>query len=577
MGYTQQNQRLRQLATQQQHLLSRGRGKTTQHPAIDSLHSQIKQTTGVLERLTRATEGQGIKIAEIEGILRPQGGQLKLNQNEIKHIRKRLEDLESYGEARVSKTSQSLRLKLEVLEAQVQSIVSNQQTRQIELSIASEQEDDSEQEDLSSTDLEQDHLSSEDEAAQAVIQWFNRRHTDVENYYEPDDKVDDLLDGLSLYLGDYYSILNQFHWRLRNSLGKRAYISLSGCSPREKSIHNQFLKKLRSCDYLSFGRIIKDEDGHDYILANPYTRPDVQGFLDGGWFERFVYYKIVELLNSEGVEYQRLRNLKITYRDGQNAELDLFFLIDGNPLLVECKASSDCDMRQVVGYRDKLSLEASQVLLVSLNIDEAEAHLRSRNWKVGVANQATFLDYIRKIIPAEVGAQFQPAIQEPVIEVDNLSIQPAESSDSTDDDLESFFRGRGLNQAAEARESILLALIQFFESDHEAIKFNDLTKMLRNGTAIGRNKIVEVLNCLRYSDILRDENNKPVRGNVSRPIYNIASTRLKVLERKCIESYSDKVIQLFDPDFFGDESNRREFERLTKGQLPAKYKPNLDA
>jgi hypothetical protein len=326
--------------------------------------------------------------------------------------------------------------------------------------------------------------------------------------------------------------------------------------------------------------MIKGKDNQDYILAAPYTRSDVQGFLDGGWFERFVYYKIVEFLNSEGVEYQYLRNLKITYQDSQNAELDLFFLIDGKPLLVECKATQDCDMTQITGYRDRLNLEANQTLLVALNIDDAEAHLRSKNWKISVANQDTFLDHVRGIIPAEIGLQPQLDDEEAAIEISETLTRPAELSDSIDDDLKSFFKGRGLNQAAETRASVLVALIQFFEGAHEPIRFNDLTKMLRDemrdGPAIGRNKILEVLNCLRYSDIFRDENNKPVRGNTSQLIYTMASIKHKTLERKCIEFYADKVIQLFDPDFFKDDNNCHEFERLTRGELPVKYKPKPD-
>lgn len=567
IGYAQQNNRFRQLAAQQQQLLSRKHNQ----PQIDKgLHRQLSQTTKTFETVAQTTTDHGTRISDIERILRPHVGQSKLSQNEINHIRKRLETLEAQieltttRENSVNPTLQPIELKLDALEAQIQSIISNRSIGNTELLVDSDHED----------------ISSDDETAQTVIQWFNHRQMDVENYYEPDAKVDDLLDGLSLYLGDHYSILRQFHWRLRNGVGRRVYINLSERDPREKSIHNQFLKKLRSCDYLSFGRMIKDSDGQDYILATPYRRPDVQGFLNGVWFERFVYYKIVELLNSEGVEYQCLRNLKITYPDGHNAELDLFFLINNNPLLIECKASPECDMNQIVGYRDRLNLAAKQALLVSLNIDDAEAHLRSKNWKIDVANQDSFLDYIRRIIPAETDVSLQPDAEEVAVEITEAPSQLPEPNDSIDDDLKEFFKKRGLNQAAEARTNVLMALIRFFEGNHEPINFNELTKMVRDEmrgvSAISRNRIIEILNCLRYSDIFRDENNKPIHGNVSQPIYSMASTKQKTLERKCVEFYADKVTQLLDPDFFRDSSNCHEFERLTGGEVPAKYRQKLD-
>ncbi|MBE9077324.1 hypothetical protein IQ241_08450 [Romeria aff. gracilis LEGE 07310] len=80
------------------------------------------------------------------------------------------------------------------------------------------------------------------EAAQKVIEWFERNQVEEENYYEPDPQVDALLDGLSLYLGDNYSILKKFHWKLRNSVGKRVHFSLEGYDSRAKRIHNQYLK-----------------------------------------------------------------------------------------------------------------------------------------------------------------------------------------------------------------------------------------------------------------------------------------------------------------------------------------------
>ncbi|MGB7251024.1 MAG: hypothetical protein WBC73_18970, partial [Phormidesmis sp.] len=94
------------------------------------------------------------------------------------------------------------------------------------------------------------HEDTEDsEAAQAVIEWFKGRQIEVENYYEPDPKTDALLDGLSLYLGDNYSVLNKFHWKLRSSVGKKANFDLGNYDARAKSIHNQYLKKLISSDY----------------------------------------------------------------------------------------------------------------------------------------------------------------------------------------------------------------------------------------------------------------------------------------------------------------------------------------
>lgn len=439
-------------------------------------------------------------------------------------------------------------------------------------------------------DPDQEDLAGE-EAAQEIIQWLNWQQVEVENYQEPDDQADALLDGLSLYLGDNYDVLSRFHWRLRGSVGRRTHFSLDQCDPREKGIHSQFLKKLKACDYLSLGRVVKGSDKPDYIIAAPHSRPDIQGFLDGGWFERFVYYKIVELLNAEVVDYQYLRNPKIVYQDGKNAELDLFFVIGGQPLVVECKTGQEFDIAKFAEHRNRLGLQPHQALLVALSLPDDQAYLRSKNWGIGVATPSTFLDHIKRLIPQEEGgataadnepeATIHPANLHLADPVDAASFSSSASSspeDSGDESLESFFKQRNLNLAPEYRGQVLAALSQFFNAADTNVPtiFNQLTKHIRDAvkeeTGISRGKVNEVLNGLRYSNYFLDRNGKPV-VTITQPIHSIVSTDPDMLEQVCLDFYASRIAQLIDPDYLKTPENLQEFERLTQGTWQAGH-PN---
>ncbi len=95
--------------------------------------------------------------------------------------------------------------------------------------------------------------------------------------------------------------------------------------------------------------------------------------------------------------------------------------------------------------------------------------------------------------------------------------------------------------------------------------------MKSSDASLARIKISEILNCLRRFDLFRSENNKRVQ-NTATPIFKMASLKVKTLEKKCMEFYAEKILQQFDPDFFDEADNVKEFENLTLGKAPTPEK-----
>ena len=545
VGYVQQEKQLRQLAARQTR-------PTSAQPA------------SVLDPIQPVLTQQDAKIQQLETMLRKLAGQPRLTPQEITQLRSSLPHSQVRFNSGEWERLEQLEARLDALAARLEAgsmpkSEPHQRIAPIAPIVATAEPE----------------ATAADEAAQAVIEWFNRNQIEVENYYEPDPTIDTLLDNLCLYLGDNYGVLSQFHWKLRTGVGRRLHFNLGHQDARGKSIHNQYLKQLKSSDYLSIGKIVRSPDSSDFIIAASHIRPDIQGFFNGGWFERFVYYKTVELLDSEGVDYQYLRNPKIVYPDQVQAELDLFFLVNGKPLLIECKAGQNYDegITRFVSHRERLNLDPSQVIFVVLDIGEAEAHIRTRNWDITVADQTDFIDRIQSILPLDNSAR-PPAESTPEGSEEG-DHDPVEVATSTADDstLESFFKQRGLNQAPEFRTAVFEELVCLIAEQDPPMNFIDISKTLRDrmkeSAGLGRNKINELLNCLRYSDLFRDDRNKPVRNVSKPPIIRLASVKPTTLERKCMEFYAGKILQLYDPDFFDLEENIQEFERLTLGKAPA--------
>lgn len=419
--------------------------------------------------------------------------------------------------------------------------------------------------------IEERAETSEDEAVQKITEWFEKKQVEVENYYEPDPQIDRLLDGLSLYLGDNYSSLKMLHWKLRSSVGKKTTFDLSKCSTRIKSIHKEYINKLKSSDYLSIGRLVIRKDNSSFIVAESHQRSDIQGFFDGGWFERYIYDKVVELLDAEGADYQYLRNLKIAYSSSDKAEpniaeLDLFFLVNGQPLLIECKTGSSHTkgIAKFNKHREKLGLDMNSAVFVVLDIDEAEAHLRTTNWGATVTNQNDFLARIKERITAS-----RPSL--PSLDEDEESEAAEEVGlvDLGNESLESFFKIIKINLAPKSRRRVLESLIQLMEASKEPTTFNQISKALRDHLkdelSLSRHKISEILNCLRVTKLFRNEDNRPVI-NTAKPIYKMTVLNVDFFERKCVEYYTKKILTMYDPGFFNTAENIALFETLTQSK-----------
>ncbi|MEM8639670.1 MAG: hypothetical protein AAGG51_12760 [Cyanobacteria bacterium P01_G01_bin.54] len=579
-GYVSQDRRLKHLAAKQKDLLESI--QSLQAPLYGQVSAiQDKETLRRLHELETFSKEYSTKVSELEDSVHPQSGRAKLTQNEINRIRKKLKELEDRlktGDPSQTDSEPSVfeqfEARLKKLEARSKVILSDAKKENHEANKPQEAVDELESEDISIG-----------EASQQVIEWFIKRNIEVESYYEPDPTVDEMLDGLSIYLGDNYTVLNKFHKRLRNTVGRRLNFNLGNYDSRERRIHNQFLKKLKTSSYLSRGRLIKKTDAPDLIIADLHNRADIQGFLDGGWFERFVYYKIIELFDSKGVDYQYLRNPKITYPDEQSTstELDLFFLMNGKPLLIECKSGANYDegIGKFSNHRKRLAIDASYAVFVVLDIDDSEAYIRARKWDIIVANQIQLLEKIKQIAAvetADVNPEKFSREDQDELNYDDIDSDEKQGTLLLTNDyssLEDFFKKNNLNRAPEHRSKVFDELVELMNENTKETTFNELSKTIRDQLkethGLGRNKVVEILNCLRYSNLFRNSKNKPER-NTSQPIASIESKHNSMLERKCMEFYAEKILQLYDPDFFDEVDNVQEFERLTHGKVPPLYR-----
>lgn len=545
LGQVQQSRRLRQLAAKHSQLLAHQHDiDSTSQAELSALTSLIAQVKQEMEPLAASIREHEQKINRIEkaishrkGANRSEQKQIILNRQAMNSMQQKLDDLAA-----------------ELNLALTRSGYGSEATLAIAAAV----------DELN----EEDFLASEN--TERVMGWLNDQGIEVNNFYQPDPVVDDFLDDLSLYLGDNYMVLRGFHQRLKSNIGTRFRFDLRNFSALECSIHHEFLSQLRASSLLSFGRFFKERS--DYILASTHNRKDVQIFLTGDWFERFIYGKTIEILDAAGVDYQCLRNPIITYPNENGSEVDLFFLINSSPLLIECKSGQNYDegIEKFVWHRDQLGLLPEHAIFVVLDIDPSEALLRTRRWDIPVVNQNEFARHIKSLIKAEDHEGFYLEAEDDLFDPGPIHARLLESQNSS---MEEFLKSDKLNLAPEYRLDIFSELVGLFEQDFSPMNFHMITKNVRDRMAdrnivLSRHKIHETLNALLYSNCFHNQQNRPER-NIYRPIFGLESLEPEILERKAMEYYARQILNRFNPNFFETEDDIQAFEFLTMGQAPS--------
>ncbi|MEA5451851.1 hypothetical protein VB780_24965 [Leptolyngbya sp. CCNP1308] len=144
-------------------------------------------------------------------------------------------------------------------------------------------------------------------------------------------------------------------------------------------------------------RYSKDDKTIHAVLQD---RGDIRSFFNGGWFERYIHHKISELLQQSQLPYDCLANPVVKFSNGDSFELDLLFLISGEPLLIECKTGGDYNahLKKFSDHRKRLSISPEKAFLVMLDLEDAKTERLSQFWKFQVVNQDRLIALIEKMI-----------------------------------------------------------------------------------------------------------------------------------------------------------------------------------
>lgn len=230
------------------------------------------------------------------------------------------------------------------------------------------------------------------------IEWMRVRGFVVESYQESQD-TDPIYDRISLSLGKYYDVLKPLHRQIKihQQDGKEIYFTVAQRPPDEISRLTNFCTLLYNNSFLDNYRYISSRR---LIKATTQSNPNMINFFTGGWFERYVFYQVNELLVNRGIKFTFLKSSRGQHVSGHNFELDLIFFINNQPLWIECKSGQNYNsyLQKYSDYRDLLQIPKQRAFLIVADLSQEQAVNYTKLWNITVVNINNFVEEIDKVV-----------------------------------------------------------------------------------------------------------------------------------------------------------------------------------
>lgn len=197
-----------------------------------------------------------------------------------------------------------------------------------------------------------------------------------------DDAADQVIDSLSLYLGEHYDALSGLLGKIKRAMqtGMPITESLKGRPQQDVSSACQFCTRLHEVAFLEQYQYFRSPT---YVIkAKTTTLPKAQRFFGGQWLERFILQKVKavyaqvasEITGELGFEY--LINPQISLPNGDDFELDILAAMGRSVYWIEAKSG---DYQQHIAKYSKfarllgLDFDHSFMVLTDVPDDRCDA------------------------------------------------------------------------------------------------------------------------------------------------------------------------------------------------------------
>jgi predicted RNase H-like HicB family nuclease len=207
------------------------------------------------------------------------------------------------------------------------------------------------------------------------------------------------LERISGFMGERFAAVSGFYEKIKATAAKGSgefQYSLASASQNDIGAVTQLCTMLKEAGLLkSYTYSSKQRRIYGRLSAEG----KVQGFITGGWLERYTKQVIQLSLRRRNIPHDLLANPSIVYPNGDRFEVDLLVRTPNRFLLVECKTGGyDEALERHQRIAQDLRIPAKQVMYVLLGIPEAVLDELHNQWGFTFVNEKTLEGELEKLL-----------------------------------------------------------------------------------------------------------------------------------------------------------------------------------
>ena len=221
--------------------------------------------------------------------------------------------------------------------------------------------------------------------------WFNQRTMQV----DIDSSLMDtrgFFDEVAITLGDNFDILNSVLDQMRY-IQRKGYdtvkIPLDKKSKEETDVINKFCKEIY--DYSFASKYFYDKKKNAIYLEVQKAKKIIN-FFNGMWMEWYIFMMMLEYLKDLDKPNNIIRGMRVTYGNGDKNEFDIFMMIDGVPIIIECKSGEfRKEIRKYTDIKNRLSFKKEQFIICVVGLDTNQTDGLTSTYDITFANQKNII------------------------------------------------------------------------------------------------------------------------------------------------------------------------------------------
>ncbi|HMP75084.1 MAG TPA: hypothetical protein PKE12_02195 [Kiritimatiellia bacterium] len=267
------------------------------------------------------------------------------------------------------------------------------------------------------------------ETSGLIERYLNERGITIKSR-PPEDPADELIDSLSLYLGNRYQQLTRLLAQIKSAMQDGGSIThnLSKAPQADVSTICQFCSRLHQIAFFEQYRYLK---APHYVLKIKTTKlPKAQRFFSGQWLERYIVQSVraihqrLSSASGKPLYFEALVNPQISLPNGDDFEFDILAVIGDALYWIEAKSG---DYQQHVSKYSRISrllgLDAAHSFMVLTDVaDSACAHLSSL-FSMTTCNLTTIEEKLISVVQNDSGITVEQPQHAPPVDTKDEPIQ----------------------------------------------------------------------------------------------------------------------------------------------------------